>query len=125
MLAAYILIAFFIAWVWIDYYRLIDIYEKEHLKYILFTFFFGGLSAFLVLNLEQYFFGYFNFELSGNWFNDFMYSTFRIGLVEEVAKAIPFVITLFLFGKQLNEPIDFIAFICISALGFAAVENIL
>jgi RsiW-degrading membrane proteinase PrsW (M82 family) len=125
MLSAYIIIAFFIAWVWIDYYRLIDIYEKEQLKYILFTFFFGGLSAFLVLNLQEYLFIYFHFELTGNWLNDFLYSTFKIGLVEEIAKAIPFVIVLFLFEKQLNEPIDYIAFICFSALGFAAVENVI
>ncbi len=46
-------------------------------------------------------------------------------MLEEFAKLIPFLIILTLFRKQFNEPIDYLAFICFSALGFSAVENVM
>ena len=41
MIAFYIIIAVFIAWIWVDYYRLIDIYENEKLNYFILTFVLG------------------------------------------------------------------------------------
>jgi RsiW-degrading membrane proteinase PrsW (M82 family) len=124
MIIIYIIIAIFIAWIWVDYYRLIDIYESESLKYFILTFFLGCASVLIVIGLNRYILDKFPFELNGDFVNDFLYSVFRIGLVEEFAKTIPFLIVYFLFRKQFNEPIDYLAFICIAALGFSAAENV-
>ncbi|MDD2982493.1 MAG: PrsW family glutamic-type intramembrane protease [Crocinitomicaceae bacterium] len=125
MIVLYSFIAVFIAWIWVDYYRLIDIYEQEKLKYLILTFFLGCASVLVVFGIQLYVLDSFYFELNGNFLNDFLYSVFKIGLVEEIAKTIPFLIMFFLFKKEFNEPIDFLAFMCVSALGFSAVENVL
>lgn len=125
MIAFYIIIAVFIAWIWVDYYRLIDIYEKEKLKYFILTFVLGCASVFIVTGVNDYFLDRFEFALNGEFINDFLYSVFKIGMLEEVAKMIPFLIVYFLFKKQFNEPIDYLAYISISALGFSAMENVL
>ena len=125
MIGFYIVIAIFIAWIWVDYYRLIDIYENEKLKYFILTFILGCSSVFIVLGLNKFLLDSFQFELNGEFVNDFLYCIFKIGMVEEIAKTVPFVLIFFLFKKQFNEPIDYLAFISISALGFSAAENVL
>jgi RsiW-degrading membrane proteinase PrsW (M82 family) len=124
-LVVYAVIAAFIAWIWIDYYRLIDIYGKQDLKYILLIFFLGASSVLLVLAADKLLFPKTHFDISGINIDNFLNCVFRIGLVEETAKAIPFFIILLIFKKQITEPIDYIAFICFSALGFSAAENVL
>ena len=123
MIILYSLIAIFIAWIWVDYFRLIDIYEKESLVYFIITFILGGASVYIVFGLSDLIDSIYVFELNGDFLNDFLYSTFHIGAIEEFAKLIPFVIVYYLFRDQFNEPIDYLVFICISALGFSAVEN--
>lgn len=125
MIGFYIVIAIFIAWIWVDYYRLIDIYENEKLKYFILTFILGCSSVFIVLGLNKFLLDSFQFELNGEFVNDFLYCIFKIGMVEEIAKTVPFILIFFLFKKQFNEPIDYLAFISISALGFSAAENVL
>ncbi|MFN5417647.1 MAG: PrsW family intramembrane metalloprotease [Flavobacteriia bacterium] len=125
MLIFYIIISAFIAWIWVDYFRLIDIYEKENLKYIIPTFILGGTSVLIVDLAYSLFLGKHGLELNGNPLNDFLYATFQVGMLEEFSKLIPFIIMRLLFKKQFNEPIDYLAFICFSALGFSAVENVM
>jgi RsiW-degrading membrane proteinase PrsW (M82 family) len=125
MVVVYGVIAVFIAWIWVDYYRLIDVFQKESLKYFILTFLLGACSVFIVLGLNNYVLSGLPFELNGEVINDFLYCVFKIGLLEEVAKTIPFLVFYFLFKKQLNEPIDFLAFVSVSALGFSAAENVL
>jgi len=125
MLLIYSLLSIFIAWIWVDYYRLIDIYNKENLKYFILTFFLGAASVLIVIGINKYLLDSYSFHLNGNFINDFLYCFLKIGFVEELAKTIPFVMVYFLFKKEFNEPIDYLAFICISALGFSAAENVL
>ena len=124
MIFIYGIIAIFIAWIWVDYYRLIDVFESEKLRYFIVTFFLGAASVFLAIELYKLLDNYY-FGLNGEALNDFLYSVFGIGLIEELAKTIPFIIVLFVFKKQFNEPIDYLAFICIAALGFSAAENVM
>ena len=120
----YALIACFIAWIWIDYFRLIEVYGKEKLVYIIITFILGAASTQAVILLHtSYLIDIIPLELNGTTVNDFIYCFLKIGLVEETAKIIPFLLVLLVFRKQFKEPIDFIAFAAISALGFAAAEN--
>lgn len=118
----YAIIAIFIAWIWVDYYRLIDVFEPEKLGYFIVIFVLGGLSVYPVLYGYSL---YGSWSLNGDWLNDFLYSTFGIGLLEELGKTLPFLIMLLIFRKQFSEPIDYLAFICVSALGFSAAENVL
>lgn len=124
MLIAFTIVAIFIAWIWVDYFRLIDIYEKESLLHFLLLFFGGALSVFIVFAIDDLIpVGI--FELNGNAVNDFLFCVFKIGAVEEFAKLVPFALALLLLKKHINEPIDYLAYISTSALGFAAAENVL
>jgi RsiW-degrading membrane proteinase PrsW (M82 family) len=125
MLILYSIVAIFIAWIWIDYFRLIDIYEPEHLKYIILTFVLGAGSVFIVDFIDKVVLAGLQFRMQGTFINDFLYCVFKIGCVEEFAKIIPFALVFLLFRKEMNEPIDYIVYISVSALGFSAAENIL
>ncbi len=125
MIVAYILIALFVAWIWVDYFRLIDIFEKNNLLYVGLVFGLGVCSVGIVILIQRYFLYPSGWYLNGDMINDFGYSVFGIGLVEEIAKITPFLLFHGVFRKKLNEPIDYLAFICISALGFSAAENVM
>ncbi len=125
MLAFYIIIALFIAWIWVDYFRLIDIFQENNLKYVLLVFAMGGASVFVVFLIQWNILYPSGWKMNGSFVNQFAYSVFGIGLVEEIAKLTPFLLFHGLFRKHLKEPIDYIAFICVSALGFSAVENVM
>ena len=53
----------------------------------------------------------------------FVYAVLAIGLIEELAKLIPFLLIIVHF-KEFNEPVDGIIYGSFIALGFSAVENI-
>ena len=53
----------------------------------------------------------------------FVYSIFAIGVIEELAKMIPFLL-LVIRLKEFNEPIDGVIYASFIALGFAALENV-
>ena len=125
MLALYILIALFIAWIWVDYFRLIDIFQSNNLGYVLLVFFMGGASVMIVLLMQWFVLTPSGWKMNGGFLNQFTYAVFGIGLIEEIAKLTPFLLFHGLLRKHLTEPIDYIAFICVSALGFSAVENVM
>lgn len=125
LLIFYILVAIFVAWIWVDYFRLIDIFEKNNLLYVALVFFMGAASTAMVYPINWFLIDPFGWHMTGEFVNDFLYATFGIGLVEEVCKMVPFLIFLKFFNSHLREPIDYIAFVAISALGFSAAENVL
>jgi RsiW-degrading membrane proteinase PrsW (M82 family) len=125
MLIFFIIVALFVAWIWVDYFRLIDIFDKNGLGYVALVFFLGCASTLLVFPANDLFVTPFDWGLNGEFFNDLLYTTFGIGMIEEVAKIIPFLLFHRFFKSHLREPIDYIAFVAISALGFSAAENVL
>ncbi len=125
MIFIYSLLALFIAWIWVDYYRLIDIFDKNKLLYVIIAFVLGCLSVNVVFFVHDYLPWLVPMELTGGYLNDFFFFTLEVGMLEEVAKLIPFALMLLLFKKQFREPIDYVAFVSINALGFSAVENVL
>lgn len=62
------------------------------------------------------------FKLNGGMGHDFLYCVFGIGVIEELVKILPFLIVL-RFTKLIREPIDYIMYASLAALGFAFVEN--
>ncbi len=108
--------------VWIFYLMRVNVYQRGNWQYLVFT---VVLSAAFVLPVWLLYDTYkyaFRFELNGNIINDFFYCIFGIGVIEELIKLIPFLIIL-RFTKVIKEPIDYIMYASLSALGFAFVEN--
>ncbi|MBA3665438.1 MAG: PrsW family intramembrane metalloprotease [Bacteroidetes bacterium] len=120
-----IIISFFISFTWIYYFKLIDLFETEKKYYIVVTFILGTLSPYIIFFLDDHVLHPLGVSNSGNAFLSFLYYTFGIGLVEEIVKCLPLLFMLAFFKKAINEPLDYIKYICISALGFAFGENIL
>lgn len=125
MILFFVLIALFIAWIWVDYFRLIDIFDRNHLGYVIAVFFMGSATTLLVSPLHEIFISPFGWDLNGTFLNDLLYCTFGIGMIEEVVKIVPFFIVHRFLRSHLREPIDYVAFVAISALGFSAAENVL
>ena len=65
MIVIYGIIALFIVWLWVAYFRSIDIYDKGKLKYFILTFFLGCIAVLLVLGLDKYLLSQLNFNLNG------------------------------------------------------------
>ncbi len=123
MIVVYVLVSILIGWVWVDYYRLIGIYDTQKYKLILFTFILGAASVYIVYGVDMIPVTS-PIALHKNMLMDFLYCFINIGIVEEFAKLVPFIITYVLFKNHFKEPIDYFAFMCFSALGFSAFENV-
>ncbi|NOQ28223.1 MAG: PrsW family intramembrane metalloprotease [Bacteroidales bacterium] len=109
---------------WLFYLRKIDIYEPEKWKHILMIFVLGAIFSeftFLLSDLNSMFTG---FTLNGNVLNDLFYCIIGIGVIEELVKILPVIIIL-KYTKAINEPVDYLIYGSISALGFAFSENLL
>lgn len=117
--------AFLVSFIWMLYLRRIDFTSKSKKPYrIISVWLFSMLFAFLTTLLSdtnKYIIGY---SLKGDFINDFMYSVLGIGAIEELMKIIPFLIVLSI-TKWIKEPIDYIHYACVCALGFAFMENML
>jgi RsiW-degrading membrane proteinase PrsW (M82 family) len=113
----------FIGFIWLNYLRQLDLFHTESWKYLLLIFSTGMLTPLFVLAVGPYI-DAIGFHLNGNFLNDFLYSVFGIGFIEEVAKILPMLIAMMVF-RVADEPIDYLIFASASALGFATTENIM
>ncbi|OFY84202.1 MAG: hypothetical protein A3F72_14335 [Bacteroidetes bacterium RIFCSPLOWO2_12_FULL_35_15] len=114
--------ALLILFVWVLYLKKVNVYQKNNWKSIVFTIVLSAicvLPVWLLYDVYKYLLG---FQLNGNVLNDSLYCVFGIGVIEELVKFVPFLIIL-KFTKIINEPIDYIMYASLSALGFAFVEN--
>lgn len=119
----YILFSFCISFLWFVFFRALDIFEPEKGKSLFILFLLSCGSTYLVFPISD-FLTQLGFYLDGTFLNDFVYCTIRIGLVEEVAKVLPFLLVL-RFSKDINEPFDYLLYAAVSALGFAFIENVM
>ncbi|AQQ70662.1 Protease PrsW [Limihaloglobus sulfuriphilus] len=110
--------------VWFFYLRKLDVFEPEKYRYMLLMLAGGMICA----EFCTFFYDITNYSLGFNigrgMFNDLLYCIFAIGLIEEAVKIIPFLIML-RYSKEINEPVDYLIYASVSALGFAFVENLL
>jgi RsiW-degrading membrane proteinase PrsW (M82 family) len=84
---------------------------------------FGALSTILTFPI-LFIFNRMDITVLGyGMFSDIIYCVIRIALVDEFVKAVPFLV-LILFTSKINEPFDFLKYICLSALGYACLENL-
>lgn len=107
---------------WINYFKRIDVLENENILDIIIAFIIGFLTPTIALWL------YFGLEVlginfNGELVNDFLYSIFGVGLIEEFSKLLGVFIAFKLLKKRINEPIDYLVFAGVLALGFSVREN--
>ena len=121
-LIATLLAALISATMWIDYFRRIDVFEREKIGPLVIALLVGCITPFICL----YFYSLFHkigFHENGNFINDIIYSVIGVGLNEELSKIIGFVIVLSIFKNRINEPIDILIFAGVTAIGFSMIEN--
>jgi RsiW-degrading membrane proteinase PrsW (M82 family) len=117
--------ALLIMGIWTYYLRKLDFFRKEKISISLLVLVLGMLSTFLVFPISDFLKDFFNISFSSNpIYNLIVYSWLNIGLVEELVKILPVFILLY-FTKEIDEPIDLVYYACLSALGFAFIENLL
>ncbi|BDX38728.1 hypothetical protein CYCD_20830 [Tenuifilaceae bacterium CYCD] len=116
--------ALLIAIIWLFYLRFIDVFEREKWYDIAIVFTAGAAFTYFSFPLYDMFNLILGFDLNGGWLNDLLYCIFGIGLIEEIIKFIPFLLFL-AFSKSVNEPIDYIIYACVSAIGFSFTENVM
>lgn len=110
--------------VWANYLKRVNVYQYKNWYPIVFTILLSAIFVFPVWLLYDIYKYGFEFEENGKFINDFLYCVFGIGVIEELVKLIPFLLVL-RFTKIIKEPIDYIMYASLSALGFAFVENCL
>ncbi|UII19342.1 PrsW family intramembrane metalloprotease [Fulvivirga ligni] len=111
--------------IWFYYVKSLDFFNREKLSFTLSGLGLGMLFTFFTFPLSDLVNSQLNIQWSENeFYNLFVYSTIGIGLVEELIKLVP-VLIIFWFSEEIDEPIDFIYYGCLSALGFAFIENLL
>lgn len=117
--------ALLITIVWLAYLIRINIPGKTRWAALLTTFLLGALFAVPTTTIITDFIRItVGFDLNDNPLNDFMYSVIGIGLVEELVKFLPVLLILWC-SKAVKEPVDYIIYASVSALGFAFTENLL
>lgn len=107
---------------WIGYLRRIDILEHERLIDVVIALTIGYLTPTLALWI-YYGLEVFGFNFNGDLLNDLAYSVLGVGITEEFSKLIGVVIAFTLLKKRINEPIDYLVFAGVVALGFSVREN--
>lgn len=125
LILTYSLISIFIAWIWVDYFRLIDIHNKNSLFHAVAAFLLGGSSVFVVFGVHAYALDNGGLSINGNLFNDLAFAIIQVGMLEEFSKIAAFGVFFLFFRNHLKEPIDYLMYVSICALGFSAVEHVL
>jgi len=118
-----IIAAFLISFSWMFFLRTLDIFNRERWQDIVIVFILGAIGTLFCLPLYE-FAGNLGFGINGNALNDFLYCTFVIGGAEEIVKLLPWLIFC-IVSRRLKEPFDYILYACVSALGFAFLENLM
>ncbi len=89
------------------------------------SFFLGACSVALVFWISPLLGRALGLRLSGNWLDDFLFIFIQVAGLEELAKVLAFGLSFLLMRKHFNEPLDYLIYCSLSALGFSAFENIL
>lgn len=109
---------------WIVYLMMISRYGRKRYLSVFISITAGVVLSYLAIFIYDEVFIRWGFNTNGSFQNDFLYSVSVIGGAEELVKIIPFLFILG-FTKLLKEPIDYILYACLSAIGFSLMENLI
>ncbi|MFY0650745.1 MAG: PrsW family intramembrane metalloprotease [Cyclobacteriaceae bacterium] len=118
-----VIAAIIIMLAWLHYLNSINLFDKIPKLNAVLVLVAAMVFVFLVFPISDYNKLILGNELNGEFWNDFKYSVFGIGMIEEFVKILPLLIILWL-TKWIKEPYQYILYASISAMGFALVENI-
>ncbi|MES2760854.1 MAG: PrsW family glutamic-type intramembrane protease [Bacteroidota bacterium] len=107
---------------WIGYFRRIDVLEKERYIDIASALLTGYLTPTVALYIYSWL-ETLGFNFNGEFTNDFLYSIFGVGATEELSKLLGVLIVFQILKKRINEPVDYLVFAGLVALGFSIREN--
>jgi RsiW-degrading membrane proteinase PrsW (M82 family) len=115
----YFIIAAFCAAIWFLFVRWWDLFDREPLGLCVLAVLLGAVASYGVLigaDVQRI------FGLWGPSGSGFLFYWWSVGVEEEIAKFLP-VIVIALTTPVINEPIDWMVYGCLSALGFSVWEN--
>jgi RsiW-degrading membrane proteinase PrsW (M82 family) len=110
------------AMLWLSYLKKIDVFEHERIGDICIALIVGYLTPSITLWV-YYGFEVIGFNFNGNTLNDILYAIFGVGLTEEFSKLLGVIIVFNILKKRISEPIDYLIFAGVVALGFSVREN--
>jgi RsiW-degrading membrane proteinase PrsW (M82 family) len=110
------------AMLWLSYLKKIDVFEHERIGDICIALIVGYLTPSITLWV-YYGFEVLGFNFNGNTLNDILYAIFGVGVTEEFSKLLGVVIVFNILKKRISEPIDYLIFAGVVALGFSVREN--
>jgi len=125
MIGLYIVVALLVAAVWVDYFRQIDVFDAEKNAHLLLAFALGACTVLPIFAFEYFRPADFTLAMGPTWGEIFLYFLVEVALVEEFCKLLPLLLFMRFNKKALSEPLDYLLYVSVSALGFAAVENVL
>lgn len=119
-----LIIALFITFTWFYFLYFSDLFQKEKFRYLFFICLMEALLVFMCPFLYKY------IEFNWGWsissmqtvWSKLAYSIGCISLIEEIVKAIPFLILLIFFNEP-DDSYDYLFYMCMSALTFSFIEN--
>lgn len=109
--------------VWLIFLVQLNVFKKNKWAGYLLIFLLGTSFSYLCFPLYDFYDLVLGFSRNGKVGNDLLYCILGIGVIEELVKIIPFLLILRLTGF-IKEPIDYLIYASISALGFAFAENL-
>ena len=116
-----LLTSIFVPICFIFFFRKIDVFERENYRDLFFSFLLSTVTMFILGTIVILFLTIFRPEDFSSY--NFLQMFFYVGLPEEILKILP-VLFILKYTKFINEPIDYIIYSSISALGFVFYENI-
>jgi hypothetical protein len=121
---AYCLVSLLGSFMWIYYFKLIDVFEPEKLGPLFVSFIFGLASPFLLFPVYPLL-DSLGFHSEDPLIHALIENYISAALLEEMLKAFTFLCAYFIIRKTLHEPLDYLIHICLCALGFSATENVM
>lgn len=107
---------------WLDYFRKIDVFEPEKITHLIFALIIGCGTPFISL-FVYHLVDLTGLHMTGDVSNDLFYSIVIIGANEELSKIIGVIIAFRLLKNFIKEPIDYLVYGGLVALGFSIIEN--
>jgi RsiW-degrading membrane proteinase PrsW (M82 family) len=115
--------ALIIGLTWLLYFVRLSAFNRTPFRLYLAALCLGAAFANASLMLSDFFAEFFSIYLADERLRLLAMSVVNIGLVEEIAKFLPVLIVIRL-ARRLDEPFELLAYGCLSALGFATLENV-